>query len=385
MPTFAAKLIRWHGLHGRKNLPWQNTRDPYAIWVSEIMLQQTQVMTVIPYYVRFMQCYPDINALASAPLDSVLALWSGLGYYSRGRNLHKAARLIVKDQGGRFPKDVDIMQGLPGIGRSTAAAIAVFAYGSRCAILDGNVKRILARCFGMDGYSGVKGNERLLWQKAEDLLPDAAEAGTDNRSEIYTQALMDLGATVCTRVRPKCGVCPLQEDCVAFRETRVKELPSRRPGKKLPERETTLLILISQGKILLEKRSSTGIWGSLWCLPEMPRGEDAGIYCSRRFGMQVKFLPPMDGFHHVFTHFRLWIQPLPLQVVSPSPEGVVEKHAEVKWFMRDDALSAAIPAPVRKLLTRADWLGTPANILLPLAGPTRESDDRRLGRQSFPE
>lgn len=380
MPTFAVKLIRWHGLHGRKSLPWQNTRDPYAIWVSEIMLQQTQVTTVIPYYVRFMQCYPDINALASAALDSVLARWSGLGYYSRGRNLYKAARLIVKDQGGRFPKDVDVMQRLPGIGRSTAAAIAVFAYGERCAILDGNVKRVLSRHAGMKGYPGERRNEALLWRQAETLLP----AGTNPHDiAVYTQALMDLGATVCTRARPKCGVCPLREDCVAFQEACVEELPSRRPRKKLPEKETIFLILISQGKVLLEKRPSHGVWGGLWCLPEMAPGEDAGIYCNRHFGMQVKFLPPMDGFHHVFTHFKLRIQPVPLQVVSLSPAVMVEKHAEVKWFMRDDALAAAIPAPVRKLLIRADWLGTPSDIFPPLAGRAREGGDRRLANNPF--
>jgi A/G-specific adenine glycosylase len=353
-PEFAAKLIDWHGIHGRKNLPWQNTRDPYAIWISEIMLQQTQVSTVIPYYTRFLQRYPDIGTLAAASLDDVLVQWSGLGYYSRGRNLHQAACRIVEDHGGRFPDKVDVMQGLPGVGRSTAAAIAVFAYGKRHAILDGNVKRILTRCFGIDGYPAVKANERRLWEKAEELLPDPAGAGTSSHIEVYTQALMDLGATVCTRARPKCAVCPLREDCLAFRESRVRELPARRPGKKLPERETALLILISQGKILLEKRLPTGVWASLWCFPEMPGNENAHAYCSRRFNMEVKFLPSMDEFHHTFTHFRLKIQPLPLQVVSLSHEVVLNGHTEVKWFTPDDALNAAIPAPVRKLLAKSD-------------------------------
>jgi A/G-specific adenine glycosylase len=363
MPQFAAKLIDWHGLHGRKNLPWQNTRDPYPIWISEIMLQQTQVSTVIPYYARFLQRYPDIETLAAAHLDDVLAQWSGLGYYSRGRNLHQAARRIVDDHGGKFPDRADIIQGLPGVGRSTAAAIAVFAYGRRHAILDGNVKRILARCFGIDGYPGVKTNERRLWEKAEALLPDPAGTGTDNRIEVYTQALMDLGATVCTRARPKCAVCPLREDCLAFQESRVRELPAPRPRKRLPERETALLILIRQGKILLEKRSHTGVWGSLWCFPEMPGGEDTHAYCSRRFNMEVKFLPPMDKFHHTFTHFRLKILPLPLQVVSLSPEVAPEGDTEVRWFAPHDALGAAIPAPVRKLLARIDDPGTRSRML----------------------
>jgi A/G-specific adenine glycosylase len=354
MPDFAAKLINWYGLHGRKNLPWQNTRDPYAVWVSEIMLQQTQVSTVIPYYARFLQRYPDVGRLATATLDDVLAQWSGLGYYSRGKNLHKAARLILEDHRGRFPDQIDVIQRLPGVGRSTAAAIAVFAYGKRHAILDGNVKRILARCFGIEGYSGVKTNERRLWQKAEDLLPDPMSVGINNHIEVYTQALMDLGATVCTHATPKCAVCPLQADCLALRESRVKELPARRPGKKLPERETALLILTRQGKILLEKRLSTGVWASLWCFPEMPGNENAHAYCNRLFNMEVKFLPPMDEFVHIFTHFRLKIRPLPLQVVSLLPEVAPEGNAEVKWFTPDDALNAAIPAPVRKLLAKID-------------------------------
>lgn len=354
IPEFATKLIDWHGLHGRKNLPWQNTRDPYAIWISEIMLQQTQVSTVIPYYARFLQRYPDIGALAAASLDDVLAQWSGLGYYSRGRNLHKAARRIVEDHGGKFPDKADAIQGLPGVGRSTAAAIAVFAYGKRHAILDGNVKRILARYFGMDGYPGVKTYERRLWEKAEELLPDPGGAEMGNHIEVYTQALMDLGATVCTRARPKCAACPLREGCLAFRESRVRELPMCRPGKKLPERETSLLILIRQGKILLEKRLPAGVWASLWCFPEMPGNENAHAYCRRHFNMEVRLLPPMDEFHHTFTHFRLKIRPLPLQVVSLSPEAALERDAEAKWFTPDDALSAAIPAPVRKLFARID-------------------------------
>jgi A/G-specific adenine glycosylase len=330
------------------------------------MLQQTQVSTVIPYYVRFLQRYPNISTLAAAPLDDVLAQWSGLGYYSRGRNLHKAARLIVEDHAGRFPDKIDAIQRLPGVGRSTAAAIAVFAFGKRYAILDGNVKRVLSRCFGMAGYAGLKRNEQRLWQKAEGLLPDAAEMRINNHVEVYTQALMDLGATVCTRAQPKCGVCPLQEDCLAFRESRVKELPSRRPGKKLPERETSLLILIRQGKILLEKRLPTGIWASLWCFPEIPGAEDAYRYCSSRFGMEVKPLPPMDEFHHTFTHFKLRIRPLPLRVVSLSSKAALERDAEVKWFTRDDALDAAIPAPVRKLVAKIDNSRMPPSAMAPL-------------------
>jgi A/G-specific adenine glycosylase len=207
--SFDEKLIHWQEKHGRHHLPWQNTRNPYAIWLSEIMLQQTQVNTVIPYYQQFLQSFPDIRSLAQASLDEVLALWSGLGYYSRGRNLHRAARVIVNDYQGKFPESSEMILKLPGIGRSTAAAVAVFAYGERCAILDGNVKRVLSRCFGIEGYPGDKRNETLLWRKAEELLPPwAGVAGknAEGRVEAYTQALMDLGATVCTRTKPKCGL-----------------------------------------------------------------------------------------------------------------------------------------------------------------------------------
>ncbi|HEX7233741.1 MAG TPA: A/G-specific adenine glycosylase [Nitrosospira sp.] len=347
MSTFSAKLIHWQKLHGRSNLPWQNTRDPYAIWVSEIMLQQTQVTTVIPYYLRFLQRFPDIESVASSSVDEVLALWSGLGYYSRGRNLHQAARLIARDQGGIFPRNFEVIQQLPGIGRSTAAAIAVFAYGEQRAILDGNVKRVFARCFGVDGYPGERKNELLLWRKAEELLPESYEG---NQIEIYTQALMDLGATVCTRGQPKCMTCPLQQDCIALRNDCVARLPVSRLRRPLPEKETVLLMLMKQGKVLLGKRPATGIWGGLWCLPEMPVGEDAIAYCMQHFGMKVKPLAHMPPLDHTFTHFKLRIHPRPLQVVSYPAVMQAQEQDETMWIMLDDALEAAIPAPVRKLI-----------------------------------
>lgn len=347
MPTFAAKLIRWQKLHGRNNLPWQNTGDPYAIWISEIMLQQTQVATVIPYYLRFLQRFPDIESLALSSVDDVLVLWSGLGYYSRGRNLHHAARLITRDQGGVFPRHIEVIRQLPGIGRSTAAAIAAFAYGARCAILDGNVKRVFARCFGIDGYPGKRENEMLLWRKAEELLPERSEQGG---IEVYTQALMDLGATVCTRGKPKCMECPLQQDCIALRDNRVDRLPAPRARKPLPEKETVLLMLMKQGQILLEKRPTTGIWGGLWCLPEMLVSENPVAYCTGHFGMKVIPLAHMPPLDHAFTHFRLRIHPQPLQVVSYPSAMKTQGQDEAIWIALDDALKAAIPAPVRKLL-----------------------------------
>jgi A/G-specific adenine glycosylase len=353
LDSFDLKLIRWQEKHGRHHLPWQNTHDPYAIWLSEIMLQQTQVSTVIPYYQRFLQNFPDIRSLAQASLDEVMVRWSGLGYYSRGRNLHRAARLIVTDHLGKFPATADMILKLPGIGRSTAAAIAVFAYGERCAILDGNVKRVLSRCFGIEGYPGNKKNETLLWQKAEELLPpldNTAGKNTKGRVEAYTQALMDLGATVCTRSKPKCGPCPLRLDCVAFRGDLIDKLPSPRPRKPLPKKETVVLVLMNEGKILLEKRPPQGIWGSMWCLPEMPVSENAMEHCKHRFGMELRASREMkmQPFDHTFTHFKLRIHPQLLQFISFSSTAVQHEGAST-WATLDDALQSAIPAPVRKI------------------------------------
>jgi A/G-specific adenine glycosylase len=359
MDSFAAKLIRWHEKHGRHHLPWQHTRDPYAIWLSEIMLQQTQVNTVIPYYQRFLQSFPDIRCLARASLDDVLAQWSGLGYYSRGRNLHQAARMIVNDHGGKFPESAETICKLPGIGRSTSAAIAVFAYGERCAILDGNVKRILSRYFGMEGYPGDKKNETLFWQKAEELLPTlqaGARKGSNEDTgglvETYTQALMDLGATVCTRRRPKCSSCPLRQDCIAFRNCRIDKLPSPRPRKPLRMKETILLILMNEGRVFLEKRPLEGIWGGLWSLPEMAIDENIVEYCRGCFGLELgsPAQMAMQPFDHTFTHFRLRIYPQLLWVRSLSSTPAHNAGTGI-WTTFESALQAALPAPVRKLLT----------------------------------
>ena len=369
--TFAARLIRWQKHHGRHHLPWQGTRDPYAIWVSEIMLQQTQVRTVIPYYISFMQRFPDVGSLASAALDDVLAHWSGLGYYSRGRNLHRAARQIVNDHEGIFPKTAELISGLPGVGRSTAAAIAVFAYGERCAILDGNVKRILARYCGMEGYPGEKRNEIRLWLKAEALLPLPSkrdESPLECGMEAYTQALMDLGSTVCTRSRPRCGSCPLQVDCIAYRNGTIHNLPTPRPRKVLPARETVMLVLMKQETVLLEKRPSTGVWGGLWCLPEMPPAENVIDHCAQRFGIEATALERMPPLDHTFTHFRMRILPQPVQVEPSSPDTVPAWRTGDKamhtWLTLDDALKAAIPAPVRKLLMQYPyWQSNPARAI----------------------
>ena len=310
---FAQKLVRWQKRHGRHDLPWQGTSDPYRIWLSEVMLQQTQVSTVIPYYRRFLEKYPTVRSLAAASEEEVLELWSGLGYYARGRNLHKAARVIARDG---FPRTAEKIAELPGVGRSTAAAIAAFAYGERAAILDGNVKRVLARCFLLSGTDE-------MWAQADALLPK-------RDIERYTQALMDLGATICTRNQPRCDECPVADQCNARKAGRIADFPPPRERRAVPQREATWLVLRRNGAVLVERRPSPGIWGGLWCFPELngkrPRG--------------AKALEPIE---HGFTHFRLRIRPLLVET---------RHEREGRWLRLDEADSAALPAPVKTLLAR---------------------------------
>ena len=338
--TFAARLIVWQKQHGRHDLPWQNMRDAYALWVSEIMLQQTQVAAVIPYYQRFMASFPDIASLAAATEDAVLQHWSGLGYYSRARNLHAAAQIICQQYGGIFPDSFDAILSLPGIGRSTAAAIACFAFGQHHAILDGNVKRVLSRCFGIAGWPGQPAVEKHLWELAENLLPDGEIAA-------YTQGLMDLGATLCTRSKPRCGDCPHQQECVAYLEHRTGELPTPKVRKAIPEKQVVMLLLMTGNEVLLEKRPPTGIWGGLWSLPEVAVGEDVQQLARQRFGLETQVLPALPVLTHTFTHFRLHITPQPLRVTGRSPQM---QEPGLVWLDVEEALGAALPAPVRKLL-----------------------------------
>lgn len=340
---FARKLTDWHRLHGRHDLPWQGTRDPYRIWVSEIMLQQTQVGAVSGYFQRFMDRFPDLQALASATEDDVLRLWSGLGYYARGRNLHKAASLIADRHRGRFPRDAQAIAELPGIGRSTAAAIAAFAYGESVAILDGNVKRVLSRRFGVGGFPGATAVEKELWALATSLLPPK-EGGA--RIETYTQALMDLGATVCTRGRPACKRCPLSEDCVARRTGRISELPAPRPKKAIPVRQATWLLLRYGRKVLLERRPSSGLWGGLWVFPEYD-GKRIARHCREEFSCELADHHALDPLAHGFTHFRLDIQPILCEIQA---RGVRAESPGRAWLDVDEARDAAVPVPVRKLL-----------------------------------
>ena len=341
---FARRLIDWQRVHGRRDLPWQGTRDAYRIWLSEIMLQQTQVTTASPYYARFVAEFPDVAALARAPLARVLELWSGLGYYRRAHHLHAAAGAVVADHGGRFPTDAATLTTLPGIGRSTAAAVAAFASGERGAILDGNVKRVLARHRGVDGWPGTPSVEAALWRIAESLLPDdALDVAT------YTQALMDLGATLCTRARPRCDACPVADDCVALREQRIDALPSPRPRKPLPRREVRVLMLEFEGAILLEQRPSVGIWAGLWSLPELSVDGDVPAYVVGRFGVMAGPVEALPSIDHGFTHFRLTMHPLRVPVVD-WPAGA--QMPGVGWFTREAAIAAAVPAPIRRLFER---------------------------------
>lgn len=318
MQEFASRLAAWQRRHGRHGLPWQGTRDPYRIWLAEVMLQQTQVDTVVAYYERFLARFPGIPDLAGATQDEVLRLWSGLGYYARGRKLREAARAVVAR--GGFPTTQEGLRALPGVGRSTAAAIAVFAFGRRAAILDGNVKRVLARCFGVEG-------ERLQWQLAETLLP-ARSVGT------YTQALMDLGATVCTRAKPACARCPVAAACVARREGRIAELPAPRVRRPLPLRRATWFVYVQGGKVLLERRPGSGLWGGLWTFPEKPL---FSVSKPRR----------LAALEHGFTHFRLRAQPLlcPLRKLPPRAGAPGQM-----WLDIADAVGAAVPTPVRTVL-----------------------------------
>lgn len=340
---FAGTLVAWQRRHGRHDLPWQGTRDPYRIWVSEIMLQQTQVGAVIGYFARFMNRFPDVFSLAGASEDDVLKLWSGLGYYARARNLHRAARQIVQEHEGRFPRTAAEIGRLPGVGRSTAAAIAAFAFGERGPILDGNVKRVLARRFGIEGFPGSAKVEARLWELAETLMPRASDGA---EIESYTQGLMDLGATVCTRSNPACGDCPISAECVARRTKRTRELPAPRPRKEYRTRDARWLVLRYREQVLLEQRPSTGIWGGLWAFPEL-EGGDPVPECLARFGCELSGHRELHSFAHGFTHFRLQIFPIVCEVGTLSPR--IEAAGRI-WLVPEEAVTAAVPTPVRKVL-----------------------------------
>ncbi len=354
---FGMRVVAWQRQHGRHDLPWQNTRDPYRIWLSEIMLQQTQVAAVIEYFQRFIAALPTVAALAQAPADQVMALWAGLGYYSRARNLHRCAKAVMDDHGGVFPTDPAVLVTLPGIGRSTAAAIAAFSAGVRTPILDGNVKRVFARVFGIHGYPGERAIETRMWALAEQALPPAGPTQAEDMVA-YTQGLMDLGATICSRGKPQCladpDACPLSPDCVARRDGLTALLPTPKPRAAIPERSTVMVIVRHDRNVLVQLRPDSGIWGGLWSLPEIAvnavpfdpeLAEDAALAMAQRFGNAARAYLAGE-LTHVFTHFRLLIRAIRVDLDSAAPHI----GGDIRWLSLDDLDALGTPAPVRRLL-----------------------------------
>ncbi|MDT8438111.1 MAG: A/G-specific adenine glycosylase [Wenzhouxiangellaceae bacterium] len=330
-PTFADRLLNWWQENGRHDLPWQHPRTAYRVWISEIMLQQTRVETVVGYFQRFMQRFPTVDALARVPLDDVLAAWSGLGYYARARNLHAAARELVAHHGGELPGEIDALEALPGIGRSTAAAIVAQAFDRRAVILDGNVKRVLARHAGIDGWPGQSSVQRLLWQEADRRTPPG-------RAAAYTQAIMDLGATLCRPKQPDCAACPVADDCKARLDGRVHELPAPRPARTLPERSQRFLVARDgRGRILLARRPPTGIWGGLWCLPELDVDSMPALHRLSR----------LDPLRHVFSHFALTMH---FEHGRWTDESAQVNDDDSRWFETEAALALGLPRPVRVVI-----------------------------------
>jgi A/G-specific adenine glycosylase len=335
--SLSGAVIQWQREHGRHGLPWQGTRDPYRVWLSEVMLQQTQVSTVLEYYPRFLARFPDVRALAAAPQDDVLALWSGLGYYSRARNLHRCAQVVVAEHGGQFPPSSAGLAALPGIGRSTAAAIAAFCFGERAAILDGNVKRVLTRALGFAGDLSSSAEEKRLWAEAEALLP-ARDV------DVYTQGLMDLGATVCSTRRPACLLCPLAAMCVAHAAGTPERFPVKTKRLKRGRRQHALLWLRQGPRLLLVQRPQQGVWAGLWSLPEFESAAALETFTAGWPG-QGEWLPAIE---HALTHFDWTLQPL---VWTLPPQAKLPAQVPVgRWVGEEEALALGLAAPVRRLL-----------------------------------
>lgn len=342
---FQQLLLQWFDQHGRKNLPWQKNKTPYRVWVSEIMLQQTQVSTVTAYFQRFMAHFPDVQTLARAPEDEVLHLWTGLGYYARARNLQHAAKMIVENQGGKFPASQAALEKLPGIGRSTAGAILSIAFEKKAAILDGNVKRVLSRLQGITEWPGEKTVTEKLWKLAEKYTPT-------QRSADYTQAIMDLGATLCIRGKPLCEQCPFKKYCIAYLQGIEKNLPQAKPKKHLPVRTTTFIILRKDSQfVLLEKRPPTGVWGNLWSFPEIKgKSSSTGIkkICQQRFQAKIKEVKFCTPFRHTFSHFHLDITPASA-IISHHKANLMEPQQQI-WYNLHRPQALGLPAPVKRLL-----------------------------------
>jgi A/G-specific adenine glycosylase len=343
--AFATSVLNWYHQHGRKHLPWQQDISPYRVWVSEIMLQQTQVSTVIPYYERFMQRFPDVAALANADQDEVLHLWTGLGYYARGRNLHACAKVVAEQYGGEFPRSVEQLAELPGIGRSTAGAIASISMDIRAPILDGNVKRVLARFFAVRGWPGLPTVQKHLWEIAERLTPQHSQRE-------YTQAMMDMGATLCTRSKPACGICPLQPDCQGYHSGKPTQYPHSKPKTDKPEKHTWMLLIRNpDGHYLLQPRPQTGIWGGLWSFPETDSASNAEHWASQHFGDHIGPPETLGSFRHTFSHYHLHIHPLRFDLTRHATQiGEHQQH----WYNPDNPSELGLAAPVKKLLHLPD-------------------------------
>jgi len=339
MSDFSNRVLAWFDENGRKNLPWQQA-DAYRVWISEIMLQQTQVQTAIPYYERFVESFPDVVALADANIDAVLRHWSGLGYYARARNLHCAARSVRDDCGGVFPTSFNDVVALPGIGRSTAGAILSLACNQRHAILDGNVKRVLARHGAIAGWPGKSAVAKQLWQAAELHTPI-------ERVRDYTQAMMDLGATVCKRSSPDCSACPVRGDCQALLKDAIERYPGRKTKTSKPLRQTTMVLAVDDRAVYLERRPAAGIWGGLWSLPELADGE-LGEWCRQILNSRDHTIESWDTLRHSFSHYDLDIRPVVVRVAASSRK--VADGDDSTWHRIDESPPGGIAAPVQKLI-----------------------------------
>ena len=339
---FQRAVLDWYQHQGRTNLPWQNPITPYRVWISEIMLQQTQVSTVIPYFERFMNSFPTIESLAEANIDEVLHHWTGLGYYARARNLHKTAQIVAFEMNQQFPDTVEALAALPGIGRSTAGAIRSIGFKKPAAILDGNVKRVLARFAAIDGWPGKTVVHNQLWDIAERYNPE-------QHTQEYTQAMMDLGALLCSKKTPQCDACPIATGCKAFAEGRQSSYPGKKPKKALPVRETQFLLLRNaRGDILLQKNPPTGLWGGLWVLPQIQQPAELDVTCES-LGLRVKSKAPMQKQRHTFSHFHLDYQPLMVDVEEYCNN--INENNDIVWYNRENPLSLGMPAPIKALLT----------------------------------